>query len=304
MIKSSFSCFPVVCSSGCVCVVFLLCSPSFSHVMEQAFRNAGIFGRADDVQALLRDHPDLNVNERDEDDLSALHWASYYGHAGVVKLLLAHPAIDVNLQNRYGFTPFSLGCSEGQVSVVQLLLKDPRVDVTLAENDDRTPLWRATYFGHQEVVEWLIACGRDLGDLNKRGKWGYLGENSSALEIAQLRNKTEVISLLRRFMANPAQTRLEVRLRLGVLEPAARLFALTVFLCDDLLQPQTAAATLKPAIDTLRFFAIAKGLPMELQMILCHRVFGSMKQNILRQESEAAFRSLAKVLLVLPSQSH
>ena len=46
---------------------------------------------------------------------------------------------------------------------------------------------------------------------------------------------------------------------------------------------------------------------MELQMILCHRVVGSMKQNILLKDSEAAFKSLAGILLLLllllPSQS-
>jgi len=37
---------------------------------------------------------------------------------------------------------------------------------------------------------------------------------------------------------------------------------------------------------------------MELQMILCHRVVGSMKQNILSKDSEAAFKSLARILLL------
>ena len=82
-------------------------------------------------------------------------------------------------------------------------------------------------------------------------------------------------------------------------ELAAEVFALTVFLCDDLLQ-------LKPAIDddtpnsvsasATHFFTVAKRLPMELQMILCHRAIGSMKQNILRNNSEAAFKSLARSL--------
>jgi len=48
---------------------------------------------------------------------------------------------------------------------------------------------------------------------------------------------------------------------------------------------------LKPALVTTtaaaaaRFFIIASKLPMELQMILCHRAVGSMKQNILRMEA-------------------
>jgi len=143
------------------------------------------------------------------------------------------------------------------------------------------------------VIEWLIASGRDLGDLNKKGR------SCTALEIASENNKTEVVSLLERFLANPAQTRHELRAKLGVLDAlAAEVFALTVFLCDDLLQLKPALGAALTSELALRFFVIASKLPMELQMILCHRALGSMKQNILHKDSEAAFKSLAKALLL------
>jgi len=110
------------------------------------------------------------------------------------------------------------------------------------------------------------------------------------------------VALLKRFFSNSGLTRYEVRVKLGVLdELAAEVFALIVFLCDDLLQLKP-AATSNPATTTttsaaVRFFNIATNLPMELQMILCHRVVGSMKQNILHNNSEAAFHSLAVMLL-------
>jgi len=60
------------------------------------------------------------------------------------------------------------------VSVVEVLLQDPRVDITLDDKDGCTPLWRASFNGSIGVVEWIIASGRDLGDVeNKKGKWGY-----------------------------------------------------------------------------------------------------------------------------------
>ena len=37
-------------------------------------------------------------------------------------------------------------------------------------------------------------------------------------------------------------------------------------------------------------------LPMEVQMILCHRAVGSAKDGILSKDSEAAFKSLGKTL--------
>ena len=112
--------------------------------------------------------------------------------------------------------------------------------------------------------------------------------------------------MLERFLANPALTRHEVQVKLGVLdELAAEVFALTVFLCDDLLhlKPASHPATPNPATTVAtRFFTIISQLPMEQQMILCDHAVRSMKQNILRNDSEDAFKSLARTLLH-PSQA-
>jgi len=209
------------------------------------------------------------------------------------------------------------------VAVIHLLLQDPRVDVTLPDINGCTPLWWASYRGWYDVIEALVASGKDLGDLNKKGIfWEDFNEYSS-VEIAREKGKTEAVELLERFMANPRQTRHEVRVKLGVLdELAAEIFALTVFLCDDFLQIKlsnqaTAAAntTTPPPTTTItsidlittgggggggavRYFSIARRLPMELQMILSHRVFDSMKQNIRLVDSEGAFKSLARILLL------
>jgi len=211
---------------------------------------------------------------------------------------LARPDIDVNLRDYIGQTPLSLVCQEGQASVVRLLLKDPRVDVALG-NRGRTPLWYASRKGHREVVEWFIESGRELGDIkNEKGRNGRDGKEYTSLEIARDEGETGVVSLLERFMTNPTQTRYEVRVKLVPDEVTAEVFSLTVFLCDDLLQlkPALSSTTAASAAAT-RFFTISSELPMEMQMILCHRAVGSMKHNILRKDSEAALKSLAGILL-------
>jgi len=200
-----------------------------------------------------------------------------------------------------GQTPLSVGCAHGQMSV-RLLLKDLRVDATLDDKRRCTALWIASSFGEHEVVEWFIASGRDLGDV-KRQNVEWEGREYSALDIAREEKRTEVVSVLERFIADPAQTRHELRVKLVPEELAAEVFALAVFLCDELLQLKPAPlASANATTAAFRFFTIIKRLPMELQMILCHRVVGSMRQNILRKDSEAAFKSLAKVLLLPPSQ--
>ena len=269
-----------------------------SNPVEVKFWDAARGSRVSEVSSLLRDHPGINVNWTNEDGWTALHTALLEGHVEVAKLLLAHPKIEVNLKSDDGQTPILRGCWNGQMSVVQVLLKDPRVDVTLDDDRERTPLWFASRDDQHEVIEWLIASGRDLGDVkNKKGnEWGK-DKVFTALEIARKCKRTEIVSVLERFLANPALTRHELRVKLGVLDVlAAEVFALTVFLCDDLLHlkpvPHPAATPNPAAAAATRFFAIASKLPMELQMILCHRAYGSMKQNILRKDSEAAFKSL------------
>ena len=83
------------------------------------------------------------------------------------------------------------------------------------------------------MIERLIASGRDF-DVNQKVSYG--SEDYSTLEIARKEDKIEVVLVLERFIANPNQTRQELRVKLGLLDAlAAEFFAVIVFLCDDLL---------------------------------------------------------------------
>ena len=264
--------------------------------MESKLLDLAYGGHHAALPSVLQSHPEINVNSTNHNDFTALHWACCCGHVEVVKLLLAHSGINVNPQTNTGATPFYYGCSNGDVTVVQLLLKDPRLDVTLADNCDCSPFALAAQEGQYAVIEWLMASGRDLGDLNLKGEF-YQHERHTALEIAREERNTEVVLLLERFMRDPALTRHELRVRLGMLdELAAEIFALTVFLCDGLLQLKPASHPTAFAA-AVRFFSMVSKLPLELQMVLCHRAVGSMKQNILHQDSEAALKDLARILL-------
>jgi hypothetical protein len=108
----------------------------------------------------------------------------------------------------------------------------------------------------------------DLGE--PRNYW------NDAIGEAKVMGRTEVVSLLKRFRDHPEETRYEVRVEFGWLdEMAAELFAVVVFLCDGLLKMQEGSKT-----GTAKFFRMAKDLPMELQMVLCYRVVGSLGTNI------------------------
>ena len=106
-------------------------------------------------------------------------------------------------------------------------------------------------------------------------------------------------------------------------ELAAEFFALVVFLSDGLLEIKEEESMTgakeenkagafsffkmtrwlsvekeKPIIhpNHARFFRIAKELPMELQMLLCHCVVGSTGENISGEQRELAFKHLTRTL--------
>ena len=287
-------------------------------------------GHTATVSFVLKAHPDLDVNWQNPQGWTALHIACRNGNSPVVSLLLDHPRVNVNLQDKFGDTSLLLGCYNDWPLVVRILLKDPRVKAT-RETSGRggwSPLWISCSGGYLEMLQLLIVSGKNLGDVSLRQRH-FDGVEYTALEIARKGKKTEVGDLVERFMAQAEKTRFEVRVELGLVdEVVAELFAVIVFLCDDLFmitKPEgdaliTATTIAAPRVGSaaprvgsapprvgsahevdraaaVRFFCMAALLPMELQMVLCHRVYGSSKPHILSKSSEVAFRALASHIL-------
>ena len=248
-----------------------------------------INGDAEEVEQFLTDNPAFDVNESLDVGWTALHFACYSGHHEVVSVLLVHPLINVNKKDDHGRTTLYLACYFGSLEIAKVLLDDPRSDINLPDHRGCTPLWWASYGGLVGVINWMIASGREL-DLDREGKYG--GLEYTAIEIAIGESNTAVVSLLERFIGDQEKTSYEVRVELGVHDAlAVDLFAITVFICDDFLRIKQPQWISKAG----RFFRIASRLPMELQMMLCHRAHGSAKDNIPSKDSEPAFKSLAKL---------
>jgi len=184
--------------------------------------------------------------------------------------------------------PFIACC--GRPSCVREMLKDSRVKVNEPNDYGPTPLWCAAYYGHLGVIKWWIASERDM-DLGTPGDI----DMTDAIGGAKKYGNTEVVTLLERFKSDATQTRHAVRVELGLLDDlAAEMFALVVFGSDGLLQIKD--TTQSPAA---RFFSIASQLPLELQMVLCFRQVGSVKEIIPGKDSEAAFKELGTKLLTV-----
>ena len=243
--------------------------------------------RIEDARNLLESSPGDRVNWKNPQmmEWTFLHQACWNGFDSLVSLLLGHPDINVNARDRIGATPFLWACFKGRASCVRLLLPDPRVDINSMDAERKPALWYAAHMGHVEVVKWLLASRRDLNTELLR----------EAVFFARQEKHPRIVSLLERFRADPAQTRGEIRGELGCLEElAAETFALVLFLSDDLLRVRERGRNHR---GTRRFFNIARRLPMELQMVLCHRAVGSLREIVPRRHAEPAFRDLTKTLL-------
>ncbi len=84
-----------------------------------------------------------------QDGVTALHWASNYGHDEIVRVLLAAKAT-VNIQHKVGF-------------VVQTISHN--ILFTLFSSyvqSGQTPLWAASFNGHQKCMELLIDAGANV----------------------------------------------------------------------------------------------------------------------------------------------
>jgi len=97
------------------------------------------------------------VNARQVDGMTALHWAAHHDLADFTESLLAAGA-DVNATNRYGVRPLSLACTNGHTGIIERLLAagaDPNGELPGGE----TPLMTAARTGRIGPVKALLARG-------------------------------------------------------------------------------------------------------------------------------------------------
>jgi len=228
------------------------------------------------MEKLLREHPEVDVNEGGICNHTSLHYACDRGHHEIVAFLLTRQGIDVNPQRDTDERPFLFACESGELLCVQMLLQHPGVDLRLPDLRNRTPLWHTAKAGHIDIIGFWIASGRDLGTPE---------EIEDAMDIAEKSRERGVVWLLMDFVENPEGSRLEARTTWKLNNPAA-VFALVVCMSDGLLDTKV---SLDPAT---RFFNIARELPLELQMTVCNMVFGVRNDIILARDFEREYRML------------
>ena len=110
------------------------------------------------VERLLKNGAD--VDQRQPDGATALHWAAFRDDRQIAGLLLAAGA-DVDAANELGATPLWLAAENGSAAMIErLLAAGANADAALPEGE--TPVMTASRAGTAEGVQALLDAGADV----------------------------------------------------------------------------------------------------------------------------------------------
>jgi uncharacterized protein len=145
-------------------------------------------GNLSAIRSLVQQRAD--VNAREVDGTTALHWAARSGNLPAVDLLIAAGA-DVNAVNRYGITALALAARQGNAALVGSLLKagaDLRI-ADSAESEGQTLLMHVSHAGSVEAIRLLVDHGADVNARERR-------TGTTALMWAAIEDRPEAITAL------------------------------------------------------------------------------------------------------------
>jgi ankyrin repeat protein len=147
--------------------------------MSQEFFDAATSGDVSKVRAMLQRDPSL-ASTRDENSVSVIMKAMYYGKKDVVAALLESGVqLDV-------FEAAATGQTE---RLVDLIANDPSL-LNAYSPDGFTPLGFAVFFGQREVVRALLAAGAEVNAASRESM------KVTPLASAAAARQTEIARLL------------------------------------------------------------------------------------------------------------
>ena len=127
--------------------------------------HAAEFGYLEIVKALVG--KDCDVNIKNENELTPLHYSCGGGHLLVVKYLTSHPQCNIHVKDKWDRTPLHAAAECGQLQIAKFLIEDMNVDINLVGHYRETPLYMACWHGHLPLVEYFTSqshCNINLKD--------------------------------------------------------------------------------------------------------------------------------------------
>ncbi|XP_067662018.1 putative ankyrin repeat protein RF_0381 [Haliotis asinina] len=110
----------------------------------------------------------VDINSRDDDDMTPLMTAALWGHADVFYVLVGKGA-DLLLVTDDKRTMLHFACSGGSTTIVDHVLSETRLDINSRDHKGLTPVINAASYGHKEVFDLLLRKGADLTLKNDSG---------------------------------------------------------------------------------------------------------------------------------------
>jgi ankyrin repeat protein len=133
----------------------------------------------------------LSVNELDNFKRTALHYATEIGNIEVIQELLKHPKTDLNILDADGQSPLLIAVTLGKLSVTEILLKQPKIQVNIRERGGETSLHLAVRLENENMVKLLLTVKGINLNVNAKCN-GYL----TALDYAEAQHNKSMCQLL------------------------------------------------------------------------------------------------------------
>ncbi|MEG9861625.1 MAG: ankyrin repeat domain-containing protein [Parvularculales bacterium] len=132
-----------------------------------------------DVESALGGESEVNV--RNEDGFTPLHFVARYNNAPAVVDLLLDRGADIGARNKYGLTPLHTAVLNSEKPLGVKYWLDRGADIGARTEEWWTPLHAATFLGRQRLVELLLDHGADGTARDKSGDTAldYAHENDS-----------------------------------------------------------------------------------------------------------------------------
>lgn len=156
-----------------------------ASVNRDEFLRAVQSGDGNAAAAMIQQGAD--VNAREANGTTALHWAVYHQDVALVKRLLAAGA-KVAVVNDFGSSPMQEAAVTGNAAVIRMLL-DAGANVESANAEGQTALMAVARTGNVDAAKMLLVAGADVNATEKFG-------GQSALMWAAAQSQPAMIRLL------------------------------------------------------------------------------------------------------------
>ncbi|GFO12240.1 serine/threonine-protein kinase tnni3k-like [Plakobranchus ocellatus] len=133
-----------------------------------------------------------------------LHLACYNGKLEIAKQLVAQTGPgSLTIENIFSETPFHSACTYGKnLELVKFLLEQPQVDINLQGKDGHTALHSACYHGHLRCVQFLLENRADMtcvAAVSDQSGDSEKREEQTALVWAYERGYDDIVTLLKHY---------------------------------------------------------------------------------------------------------